>query len=154
MAHLNNTVTTTATPFGIKADAGINTDALKAVVNDSKSPAKQEKTVSKLWLNIGVELEGTIDETTGKPMIVTLPLGIALDNMEYRQVSGDSDVARRIECGNLLLDMIRQEFEEIPEGQRKVFRKLVVEGYKVPEQKASTSKAAAAELMKGIDLGL
>lgn len=152
MAHLN----TTATPFGVKVNnnAGIDTSALKAVINDSKNPAKQEKTVSKLWLNIGVEIPGLIDETTGKPVIVTLPLGIALDNMEYRQVSGDSDVAKRIECGNHLLDMIRAEFEKIPEGQRVVFGKLVVEGYKVPEQKTSTSKVAAAELMKDIDLGI
>ncbi len=135
-------------------DAGeIDTAVIEDTFSDSRKPSTQERTPSKLWLNIGVELPNWIDETTGKPVVVTIPLGIAIDNIEPRQVSGDSEVARRIACGNNLLEQIKGVFAKMADGQRKVLHKLKVEAYKVPEQKASSaSQLAADELMRDINL--
>lgn len=94
------------------------------------------------WLNIGIRVP--VKDDQGNDMIVTLPMGVAIDSMKVTNVNGESTTngALALRCRNALIKTLQDMFAEMPEGTRKVIPELVVEAYKAP----STKQVAQADL--------
>lgn len=94
------------------------------------------------WLNIGIRVP--VKDDQGNDMIVTLPMGVAIDSMKVTPVNGDSTTngALALRCRNALIKTLQDKFAEMPEGTRVVIKELVVEAYKAP----STKQVAQADL--------
>lgn len=94
------------------------------------------------WLNIGIRVP--VKDDQGNDMIVTLPMGVAIDSMKVTPINGDSTTngALALRCRNALIKTLQDKFAEMPEGTRVVIKELVVEAYKAP----STRQVAQADL--------
>ena len=94
------------------------------------------------WLNIGVRVPVTDDQ--GNAMIVTLPMGVAIDSMKVTTINGESTTngAFALRCRNALIETLQDMFANMEEGTRKIIPELVVEAYKAP----STKRIAQADL--------
>lgn len=101
------------------------------------APATTERKASDFWLNIGC----TIDGTDGKPVFVSLPQGLALDDMKPQAIKGNNqDWIHLAQTKNALLEAVQNAAGGLKPGERKVID-LQVEIYRraEPEQKGSTS---------------
>lgn len=99
------------------------------------------------WLNIGVQIP--VKDDQGNDMIVTLPLGVAIDSMKVTNVNGESitNGAVALRARNALIKHLQQMFADMPEGTRKVIPELVVEAYKAPSAKRTAQADIDAERM-------
>lgn len=108
------------------------------------SPAEQnqDRPRNVNWLNIGIRVP--VKDDQGNDMIVTLPMGVAIDSMKVTNVNGESTTngALALRCRNALIKTLQDKFAEMPEGTRVVIPELVVEAYKAP----STKQVAQADL--------
>lgn len=108
------------------------------------SPAEQnqDRPRNVNWLNIGVQIP--VKDDQGNDMIITLPLGVAIDSMKVTSVNGESTTngALALRARNALIEKLQQMFAEMPEGTRKVIPELIVEAYKAP----SVKRAAQADI--------
>lgn len=94
------------------------------------------------WLNVGVRVP--VKDDQGNDMIVTLPMGIAIDSMKVTTINGESTTngALALRCRNALIETLQDMFANMEEGTRKIIPELVVEAYKAP----STKRVAQADL--------
>ena len=94
------------------------------------------------WLNIGVRIP--VKDDQGNEMIVTLPMGVAIDSMKVTTINGESTTngALALRCRNALIETLQDMFANMEEGTRKIIPELVVEAYKAP----STKRVAQADL--------
>lgn len=87
---------------------------LAAVANSTNTPAaaagKEDRKPSQFWLNICVKVPTTNqDGTPGDPLVVSLPFGVALDDMKYQVVKGsNADWIALAQGKNQLLDQTRE----------------------------------------------
>lgn len=96
------------------------------------------------WLNVGVPVSTEDEQGNELKIIVTLPMGIAIDSMKVTTINGESTTngALALRCRNALVKILQDMFAEMPEGTRKVIPELIVEAYKAP----STKRVAQADL--------
>ena len=94
------------------------------------------------WLNIGIRIP--VKDEQGNDMIVTLPMGVAIDSMKVTNVNGESitNGATALRCRNALITKLQEMFADMEEGTRKIIPELIVEAYKAP----STKHTAQADL--------
>lgn len=94
------------------------------------------------WLNIGIRIP--VKDEQGNDMIVTLPMGVAIDSMKVTNVNGESitNGAIALRCRNALITKLQEMFADMEEGTRKIIPELIVEAYKAP----STKHTAQADL--------
>lgn len=94
------------------------------------------------WLNVGVRVP--VKDEQGNQMIVTLPMGIAIDSMKVTTINGESTTngALALRCRNALIETLQDMFANMEEGTRKIIPELVVEAYKAP----STKRIVQADL--------
>lgn len=94
------------------------------------------------WLNIGIRIP--VKDEQGNDMIVTLPMGVAIDSMKVTNVNGESTTngAIALRCRNALITKLQEMFADMEEGTRKIIPELIVEAYKAP----STKHTAQADL--------
>lgn len=126
----NNTATFTANDIAAKAGLRKNTTP---VVSQDRKPSTD-------WLNIGIVIEDIKDEQ-GNPVVVTLPLGVAIDNMKITGSTNSPIYA----CRKALLEKLQAMFAEMPEGTRVNLPMLVVQAYKAPTEKPQTKSEADAK---------
>lgn len=139
--------------FGAPAAAAPSVDPTEALVaslsaraatsvSEIKSAARKP---SQYWLNIGVVVPG-IGEN-GTDVFVTLPTGIALDDLKAIEVKGSNANWIQLQQGkNALLAMIQGQAAGLSPGERKAMPRLVCEVSRVnqPSQQADTSNALAS----------
>ncbi len=113
------------------------------------SPASRP--VSDFWLNIGVEIP-TVD-AEGKPskMFVSLPVGIALDDMKPQAIKGSNqDWINLAQTKNTLLETLQKYAASMAPGQRDQIPALTVELYRRNDAPASVSTAASNPLVASL----
>lgn len=131
MAFVNNN-TATFTANDIAAKAGLR-KITTPVVSQDRKPSTD-------WLNIGIVIEDIKDEQ-GNPVVVTLPLGVAIDNMKITGSTNSPIYA----CRKALLEKLQAMFAEMPEGTRVNLPMLVVQAYKAPTEKPESKSEADAK---------
>lgn len=134
MAYQTNTTNAIST---IIEKAGLTKNTTPVVTKDAQRNTD--------WLNIGIKIDALKDEQ-GNPMVVTLPLGVAIDNMKVTQVSNsDTTGAQAIRCRNALIEYLQDMFSKMPEGTRVELPMMVVQAYKAPSKKEVTDKEINAQ---------
>lgn len=116
----------------VAAKAGLQTNTTPVVSQDRKPSTD--------WLNIGMKFPGLKDEN-GNELVVTLPLGVAIDNMKVPNV-GNSQIGA---CRKALVEKLQEMFAEMPEGTRVELPMLVVQAYKAPTSKPETQAQVDAK---------
>lgn len=123
---------------------GLSAAVLESAGLKTSSPVdqNQDRPRNVNWLNIGIRIP--VKDDQGNDMIVTLPMGVAIDSMKVTNVNGESTTngAVALRCRNALIEKLQDMFADMPEGTRKVIPELVVEAYKAP----STKHTAQADL--------
>ena len=114
--------------------AGLMAATNTATTNSTKKPTE-------LWLNI-VFVVGTDD--AGNPVEVSLPYGLDLTNMPARKVgNSDSDFNKLLANQNFLLEQLRAQGSNLPEGERVTVTAAKVELYKELKKGANTPTIGA-----------
>lgn len=123
---------------------GLDAAVLESVGLQKSSPVdqNQDRPRNVNWLNVGIRIP--VKDDNGNDMIVTLPMGIAIDSMKVTNINGESTTngALALRCRNALIVKLQEMFADMEEGTRKVIPELVVEAYKAP----STKRIAQADL--------
>ena len=119
--------------------------------NGPSAPApKAERKVAKFWLNVAMKLN--ID---GEDVLITLPLGIPLDDMQMVQPKGSRESSEKFaQAKNQLLRRLQEKLGGFEPGQREVIPQLIVEAYRRAEPKAIGSASTndiVAEIDKAFD---
>ena len=108
--------------------------------------ANTTKKATELWLNIVFQV-GTDDQ--GNPIEVSLPYGLDLTNMPARKVgNSDSDFNKLLANQNFLLEQLREQGTNLPEGERVTVSAAKVELYK------ELKKGANAPTITSFNFGL
>lgn len=131
----------------------IDTSALASLLN----PETQTSTETKqrpdctLWGNVGVCLKVINNDGESEEKFISLPYGIDLSNMPKRKIgTKDTEYNNILKSSNQLLDMIRQEAENLKPGDKKILKNLTLQ-ILVPEVK-STETSTDGGLLDGISL--
>ena len=104
------------------------------------------KKATELWLNIVFNV-GT--DADGNPIEVSLPYGLDLTNMPARKVgNSDSDFNKLLANQNFLLEQLREQGTNLPEGERVTVSTAKVELYK------ELKKGANAPTITSFNFGL
>ena len=104
--------------------------------NTSTSTTSNNKKPTELWLNIVFNV-GT--DADGNPIEVSLPYGLDLTNMPARKVgNSDSDFNKLLANQNALLEQLREQGTNLPEGERVTVSAAKVELYKELKKGANT----------------
>ena len=114
--------------------------------NTSTSTSTTTKKPTELWLNIvfTVGVDGD-----GNPIEVSLPYGLDLTNMPARKVgNSDSDFNKLLANQNFLLEQLREQGTNLPEGERVTVSAAKVELYK------ELKKGANAPTITSFNFGL
>lgn len=134
MAYQTNTTNAIST---IIEKAGLVKNSTPVVTKDTQRNTD--------WLNIGIKIDALKDEQ-GNPMIITLPMGVAIDNMKVTPVSNsDTAGAQAIRCRNALIEYLQDMFAKMPEGTRVELPMMVIQCYKAPAKKEVTSQEVNAQ---------
>lgn len=102
------------------------------------TPASTERKPSDFWLNIGINIPGP----EGKPVFVSLPIGLALDDMKAVTVKGtNQEWINLAQTKNALLEALQLHAASMKPGERQHAEALSVEIYRrnEPQQTASST---------------
>jgi hypothetical protein len=106
--------------------------------SQSAAPATERKP-SDFWLNIGVTIPGP----DGEPLFVSLPIGLALDDMKPQAIRGSNqDWINLAQTKNTLLETLQQHAASMEPGERQTLDVLSVEIYR---RKDTQTPATAGE---------
>ena len=109
--------------------------------NTNTSTAANTKKPTELWLNI-VFVVGTDEQ--GNPVEISLPYGLDLTNMPARKVgNSDSDFNKLLANQNFLLEQLRAQGNDLPEGERVTVSAAKVELYRELKKGANTPTIGA-----------
>lgn len=99
------------------------------------------KKATELWLNIVFTVGVDAD---GNPVEISLPYGLDLTNMPSRKVgNSDSDFNKLLANQNALLEQLREQGTNLPEGERVTVSAAKVELYKELKKGANTPTIGA-----------
>ena len=114
--------------------------------NNATSTTTTTKKATELWLNI-VFTVGT--DAEGNPVEISLPYGLDLTNMPARKVgNSDSDFNKLLANQNALLEQLREQGGNLPEGERVTVSAAKVELYR------EMKKGANAPTITSFNFGL
>lgn len=118
-----------------------NTVARSAALQSINANQPAERAESLLWLNISVRVGEEV---------LNLPLGVSLEAMEARfekmpKAEPGTRTARIQTLQKKLLAKLHAAFDNMDGGERRVFNNLIVEGYKVPAEKAEHDELDTSE---------
>lgn len=86
---------------------------------------RQKRPPAKLWLNVGFP---SVNPATNEPMFVTLPMGIPLDQIEVRDVTGNNEAWRELQTAkNELLEMLQAFVQGMEPGTEEIIDDLQVQ---------------------------
>ncbi|WP_199097189.1 hypothetical protein [Dyella sp. ASV21] len=98
----------------------------KAAATANVTPIADRKH-SDFWLNIGI----TIDGPDGEPLFVSLPVGLALDDMKPQAIKGtNQDWINLAQTKNALLEALQKHAASMEPGARQPIDCLQVELYR------------------------
>ena len=104
------------------------TTTLAGLMSANTAATNTVKKPTELWLNIVFQV-GT--DGDGNPIEVSLPYGLDLTNMPSRKVgNSDSDFNKLLANQNSLLEQLREQGNNLPEGERVTVSAAKVELYK------------------------
>lgn len=144
--------------FGTAAAVAPSADPTMDFINGLSKPAaaasvtpiagsKASRAPSQFWLNIGVSVPGMGEN--GEAMFVSLPVGIALDDLKAIEVKGNNPnwVALQ-QAKNALLALVQSQAAALTPGERKALPRISVEVARAsaPSQVADSSNTLAAAL--------
>lgn len=110
--------------------------------NEDRDPAQ-------IWLNVGFVNE---DPETGEEIFVSLPMGIALDQMKPARVSGKNEDYRKLMEGkNRLLDMLQGFAEGLEPGEEEIISDLSIQVRRVAQADPSEASADQNPHVASID---
>lgn len=124
-------------------------DSLIAAFNgnsNNSAPAKTERKASQLWLNVGVPVPGP----DGTVTFVSLPFGLALDDMEAKEIRGSNpDSIARQQAQKQLLAAVKASVGKQEPGVRQIIPQLRIEGYRVatPDANAGVDSSLVAGVL-------
>lgn len=96
----------------------------------SNDAAKTERPKSQFWLNIGFTIPGGAED--GSDLFVSLPQGIALDDMKPQEVRGSNqNWTQLVQAKNHLLEQLQKGGAELEPGARIVLEGFTVEMHRV-----------------------
>ena len=116
---------------------------------ETTTAAAAERPKSQFWLNIGFTIPGA--GKNGEDIFISLPQGIALDDMKPLAVRGNSvDWQHLVQAKNAFLERLQQGAAELDPGARVELSGISVELHRVgqPEQ---TGTAESNPLIAGLD---
>ena len=109
--------------------------------NSATSATNTTKKPTELWLNI-VFVVG--NDAEGNPIELSLPYGLDLTNMPQRKVgNSDSDFNKLLANQNFLLEQLRAQGGNLPDGERVTVTTAKVELYKELKKGANTPTIGA-----------
>lgn len=121
--------------------------AASAKAASSAAPAHADRKTSDFWLNIGIEIPGP----DGAPLFVSLPVGIALDDMKPQAIKGtNQDWINLAQTKNLLLETLQKHAASMAPGERSHVDALQVEIYRRNEAPAQIGTTNANPLMASL----
>lgn len=98
--------------------------------DDSKGNVSNIRQPSNFWLNVGVTIKGK----DGEDIFISLPTGIALDDMKPQAVKGNNtDWQALAQTKNVLLEQMQQAAASLKPGERVCVPVLTVELYRRAE---------------------
>jgi hypothetical protein len=134
--------------------------------NNASAPAATaapaERKPSNFWLNAGVWIEGKAndDGSAGDPLFVSLPMGIALDDMKPTAVKGSNqDWINLAQTKNEVLEFLQKHAASMAPGDRQFLSDPVIGQFGLeiyrrnePQQQAATdsSNPLVASLMSAL----
>lgn len=123
-------------------------ESLKPAAQAQGAPAgKAERKPSQYWLNVGIMVPGMGED--GSDVFVTLPVGIALDDLKKIEVKGSNpNWVRLQQAKNQFLELIGGQAAALAPGERKILPRISVEVARVaaPSQQADSSNTLATAL--------
>ncbi len=124
---------------GVDAQATKPSDDKGATVSNIRQP-------SNFWLNVGVTIKGK----DGEDVFISLPTGIALDDMKPQAVKGNNaDWQQLAQTKNVLLEQLQQAAASLKPGERVNVPVLTVELYRRAEP-AQTADPATNSLVASL----
>lgn len=91
----------------------------------TKSNNRDDRPQAKIWLNVGFQ---SVNQETGEPEFISLPMGIALDTMEPKRVGGSNeDYNRLMTAKNQLMEMLQKFADGFESGQEEIIPDLQVQ---------------------------
>lgn len=108
----------------------------KAAASSNVTPITERKT-SDFWLNIGITIPGP----DGQPLFVSLPVGLALDDMKPQTIKGSNqEWINLAQTKNMLLEALQKHAASMEPGERQAVEALQVEIYRrnEPQQHGTT----------------
>lgn len=115
--------------------------ASRAGSTNASGNAKPQRESSKIWLNVGLVLEGAGED--GTDLFVSLPVGIPVDDIKPQQIRGNNEAWIQLaQTKNYLLEAIQKAAAKLEAGQRHVLDGMSVEIYRKaePDQAGTTAE--------------
>jgi hypothetical protein len=148
--------------FGNAAATTPSADPTAAFIESLKPAAqaqgttttKPERKPSQFWLNVGIVVPGMGED--GSDVFVTLPVGIALDDLKKIEVKGSNpNWVKLQQAKNQFMELIGAQAAALAPGERKILPRIVVEVARVaaPNQQADSSNALAVALTQQFAAG-
>lgn len=104
---------------------------------------------AQVWLNVGFVSQ---DSETGEDVFVSLPMGIALDQMKPARVSGKNEEYRKLMEGkNRLLDMLQSFAEGMEPGEEEIISDLTIQVRRVAQVDPNEASADQNPHVASID---
>lgn len=141
----------TRTPGGILA--GLRQTAQEEL-GKGEAPAGENngrRKPSDFWLNVGIVLElPNVETGEMEEVFVSLPNGLALDDMQHVKVRGTNGAWQQLgQTKNALLDSLREACASLEPGERLPVQQLTCEIYRRAEP-AQTGDAATNPMIKAL----
>ena len=107
----------------------------------------QERPRNLHWLNVGLE----VPLSDGTTAMVTLPMGIAIDNMKVSYpTGGDSRGAQIRMVQAAVVESLQEMFANMAEGERRDIPELKVQAYKAPANPDQSGKYNAKQAVASV----
>lgn len=121
---------------------------LAAKGKQSGTANQTERKPSDFWLNIGIKIPGAGEG--GEDLFVSLPVGLALDDMKPQAVRGtNQEFIQLVQTKNALLEALQKNAAKLQPGERVDIPELKVELYRRNEP-AQTGDINSNPLMRAL----
>ena len=115
------------------------TSATEQNSRNNNSSEKKKQDPAQFWMNVGYWSK---DPETGEDVFISLPMGIAVDQMKPKNVpNSDSSYRQMVEAKNALLEEIQKFMSGFEPGQEETISTLEIQLRRVDEANSETSTA-------------
>lgn len=104
----------------VSKKASFSKDVLK---QSPESPATTEKKKAKFYINVGV----MVINSAGEEEFLQLPFGLAIDTMQFKNPTGNSEFAKKLRKQDELLRKTIEYFESLSAGDAHMIKDAVCE---------------------------